>query len=176
MESTTASRSGSAFGKFVSFVLIVGLIGLVVFLDMRRRQAEQQVTELSMKVDQQTGNPAQNQAQAKEIVDRVRKLYEIPQGVEPTVATIVDVNQLRVRNAFYNKAKNGDHLIVTNDRAILYDPVANKIIDVVPVQIEAAASSSSVPPGTIQSQTRGAGTLGVVKDSSSAKSAGKSSR
>ena len=120
------------------------MIGLVLVIDMRRRDAERKLTELSMKYEQQGGaDQAQNQEAARLIVEKVKRLYTLPTDVDPTVATIVDVEQLRSRNSFYNKAKNGDHLIVTNDRAILYDPVADKIIDVVPVQIQQASSSSA---------------------------------
>lgn len=149
METTAKKSSG---GKTLSVLVILALIVLVVVLDMRRRQAEQKVMELSMQNDQLAGNEAQNREAAKQVVEKVRKLYSIPQGVEPTVATIVDVQQLRARNPFYNKAKNGDHLVVTQDRAILYDPVANKIIDVVPVQIQPpAAPGGSVPAQNVQS-------------------------
>jgi hypothetical protein len=141
MENSTQKKSSA--GKTFAVLLFLALVVLVLVLDMRRRAAEQQVMELSMKNEQLAGNEAQNQANAKAVVDKVRKLYDIPVNVEPTVATIVDVEQLRARNPFYNKAKNGDHLIVTQDRAILYDPVANRIIDVVPVQIEAPAAASS---------------------------------
>ncbi len=163
------TSSSSSFGKFLGFVCVVGLIGLIVFLDMRRREAEQKLTQLSMKYEQQQGNQAQNQEAAKQIVAKVRKLFVIPAGVDPTVATIVDVEQLRSRNIFYNKAKNGDHLIVTEDRAILYDPVADKIIDIVPVQIQPTAP-------VIESQTRGAGVKPVSSVSSvSSKAASASS-
>ncbi len=135
--SAGSSRRGS---KALNMIIVIGLIALVLVLDLRRRDAEKKLMELSVQVEQQGGNQAQNQEIAKQVVARVRKLYVIPEGIEPTVATIVDVAQLRSRNAFYNKAKNGDHLIVTNDRAILYDPIADKIIDVVPVQIQAPAA------------------------------------
>ena len=141
MEHTTSASKGG--GKAIGALFIIVLLVLVIVLDMRRRQAETKLMELSMKYEQQSGNQAQNREAAKQIVEKVRRLYEIPTGVEPTVATIVDVNQLRARNAFYNKAKNGDHLIVTNDRAILYDPATNKIIDVVPVQIQPAAQAGA---------------------------------
>jgi hypothetical protein len=129
-------------GKTLAVLLFIALLVLVIVLDMRRRQAEQKVMELSMQNEQLAGNEAQNRENAKAIVNKVRRLYTIPNDVEPTVATIVDVKQLRARNAFYNKAKNGDHLIVTQDRAILYDPIADKIIDVVPVQIQPPAGSA----------------------------------
>ena len=65
--------------------------------------------------------------------------------MQPTVATIVDVESLRKRNSFYNKAKNGDYLIVTNERAILFDAKANVILDMVPVQLEQPSSARSAP-------------------------------
>lgn len=135
------TSSGSSFGKFIGVLIVIGLMVLVIFLDARRRDAERKLNELSVQYG--GAGQAQNREAAQAVIDKVRKLYTIPADVEPTVATIVDVNQLRARNAFYAKAKNGDHLIVTNDRAILYDPIANKIIDVVPVQIQAGASSAA---------------------------------
>ena len=35
-----------------------------------------------------------------------------------------------------SKAENGDHLVVTPERAILYDPDEDVILDVVPVQVQ----------------------------------------
>ena len=129
--------------KPLMIVLLLALVVVIVVLDMRRRDAENKLAQLSVQVGQTGGNEAQNQEVAKQVIEKVRRLYTIPAGIEPTVATIVDVKQLRERNAFYAKAKNGDHLIVTNDRAILYDPIADKIVDVVPVQITPPSSASS---------------------------------
>ena len=145
MDTTVAPRRKSG-SKVLSTLLILGLLVLVVILDVKRRQAEQKLFSF----EQQTGNPAQGKEVAKQVVERVRKLIQLPTDVEPTVATIVDVEQLRQKNAFYNKAKNGDHLIVTSDRAILYDPIANIIIDVVPVQIQPPAAGA--PAGQVSDQ------------------------
>lgn len=134
---------GSSFSRLLGFVIVVGLVILVLMLDARRRSAENKLQELSVQYEQQTGSPAQGKEVAREIVAKVGKLIKLPAGVEPTVATIVDVNQLRQKNAFYAKAKNGDHLIVTADRAILYDAKANIIIDVVPVQIQPPAAQAT---------------------------------
>ncbi len=142
MENSAVSKGGGA-SKFLSFLIVLGLIVLVVVLDMRRRDAEKKLMDLSMQVEKQQGNQEQNREVANQVIQKVRRIFVIPEGIDPTVATIVDVNQLRSRNAFYNKAKNGDHLIVTNDRAILYDPLTDKIIDVVPVQIQAPPPASA---------------------------------
>ncbi len=122
-------------------VIVLAVLLVAVFTQWRG--AEAKLKQLSVQMETLQGNPQQNQEKAKEIVEKVRKLIEIPEGVEPTVAAIVDVAQLRERNAFYNKAENGDFLIVTTSRAILYDPDQNVILDVVPVQIDNAAPAGS---------------------------------
>ncbi len=64
--------------------------------------------------------------------------------MDPTVATIINAESLKSRNPFYERAENGDHLIVTPTRAVLYDPDKDIILDVIPVQIQ--PSSPSPPP------------------------------
>ncbi len=129
-------------------LLVIALIALVVVLDAQRRSAETELRNLTVRLEQLQGNTQENQERAKQIVDRVRTLIEIPTDVTPTVATIVDVEKLRAQNPFYNGAENGDFLIVTPTRAILFDADRGVIIDVVPVQIQqnaAASSAASVP-------------------------------
>ncbi len=130
-------------------VLFIILVGLVLFSDMQRRQAQVQLRELSLQLDQQ-GDEAHRE-QAAEIVRKVRVHMDIGNEEDPTVATIVDVAKLREQNAFYNKAENGDFLVVTSTRAILYRASEDRILDVVPVEIndappsmdEAASSAAS---------------------------------
>jgi hypothetical protein len=117
-------------------VLFVALVGLVVFSDMQRRQAQVQLSALSMQMHQQ-GSEA-NREQAAEIIRKVRSHMDIGDEVEPTVATIVDVMKLRENNVFYNKAENGDFLVVTPTRAILYRLAEDRILDVVPVELNQA--------------------------------------
>jgi hypothetical protein len=140
METTPASSRSKA--KTLGAAAIVALVLLLVVINMRRVAAEKQLAQLSVRLEQLNGgNQAQNREAAQRIVEQVRRLYAIPADTEPTVATIVDVEALRARNPFYNKAKNGDYLIVTADRAILFDAVASQILDVVPVQIDAPSSA-----------------------------------
>jgi len=76
------------------------------------------------------------QQEIEELVNRVGKLIVLPEGEEPTVATVSDVESLQ-EQPFFAQAKNGDKvLIYTNARkAILYDPLSNKIVDVAPLNI-----------------------------------------
>jgi hypothetical protein len=81
------------------------------------------------------------QEEVKSLVIKVGKLIVLPEGEEPTVATVTDPELLKDQPFFAN-AKTGDKvLIYTNARkAVLYNPEANKIIEVAPVSIGAAAA------------------------------------
>ena len=74
--------------------------------------------------------------EVEELVNRVGKLIVLPEGEQPTVATVSDAESLQDQ-PFFAQAKNGDKvLIYTNARkAILYDPLSNKIVEVAPLNI-----------------------------------------
>ncbi len=138
------SPSSAGSKKLLSIFLVVALAILAYVNYMKRVQLATELKKLTVQMEQlQTGNDPQNVAAAKEIVEKVRKHIIVPNDVEPTVATIVDVETLKARNEFYKDAKNGDNLIVTPTRAILYDPNRDIILDVVPVQLTPQAASSS---------------------------------
>lgn len=70
----------------------------------------------------------------REIVTKVGKLYVLPEGEEPTLATVADPEQLKGQ-PFFERAKKGDKVLVYNkaQKAILYDPILNKIVEVAPI-------------------------------------------
>ena len=71
-----------------------------------------------------------------QIVTRVGELIVLPEGENPTIATVSDPERLRDQ-PFFAKAKVGDQvLIYTNaHKAILYDPKQHKILEVAPLNI-----------------------------------------
>ena len=76
------------------------------------------------------------QAETEALLADIGKLMVLPEGEEPVVATVNDPEQLADQN-FFNNAKIGDKVIIyaQNGKAILYDPVAKKIIDISPINI-----------------------------------------
>ena len=66
--------------------------------------------------------------ETKDIVARVRKHMVLPDE-EPLVNTVTDAEKVR-GEPFYAKAQNGDKVIVFSNRAILYSPTQDKIVEV----------------------------------------------
>lgn len=122
--------------NFILFIAIIVVIALFVRAEMERRAAEAQLQEKAAEL-QQLKETAERSGQqvADQVLEKLRRHIVLPGDPAPTVATIVDIEQLKQANDFYSPAKNGDHLIITQDRAILYDPDRDLILDIVPVQI-----------------------------------------
>jgi len=118
-------------------LVVLSLFGLIAVLELNRQEISAQLSDITGHLQEmQFEAPDSDKATADMIVKEVRNLMDIPEDIEPTVATIIDVDMLKEKNPFYEKAENGDHLIVTPTRAILYSSETKRIIDVVPVQLE----------------------------------------
>ncbi|HEY4476639.1 MAG TPA: hypothetical protein VJB69_01510 [Candidatus Paceibacterota bacterium] len=76
-------------------------------------------------------------SEVQEIVTKVGQLVVLPDGEEPTLATVADPEQLRDQ-PFFARAKKGDKVLVYNiaKKAILYDPIQNKILEIAPITSE----------------------------------------
>lgn len=140
--------------KLIPVVFVLALIALVFTLESRRQETAKQLERMTVRLEQLQGNSDQSKEAAKRVIESVRKHMDLSLDVEPTVATIVNVDELRSRNSFYWKAENGDHLIVTTDRAILYDPDKDIIIDVIPVQLQQTNSAEQEPKEKASTSSR----------------------
>lgn len=141
--------SGTSRSRLLNILLLIAVVVvalLFVRAEKQRRSIEQNLEKTSQELEQ-IKKATQNNGQeaANQVLANVRLLIDIPNEPAPTVATIVDVDALRKGNDFYKKANNGDNLIITADRAILYSPAKNMILDVVPVEINNKADASVSP-------------------------------
>ncbi len=80
------------------------------------------------------GSKTIDQTEAKALSDKVGKLIMLPSDEIPTIATVSDPEALKDQS-FFVDAKKGDKVLIYSNakKAILYDPVANKIITVAPL-------------------------------------------
>ena len=81
-------------------------------------------------------SPEQSQKELDEVVAKVGKLMVLPADETPTLATVSDPEKLKDQKFFVN-AKTGDKVLIYSraQKAVLYSPSLNKIIEVAPVNI-----------------------------------------
>ncbi len=74
--------------------------------------------------------------QTQDLIAQVSKLVVLPKDEIPTIATVSDPEKLKDQ-PFFAQAKEGYKvLIYTNaKKAILFDPVENKIIEIAPINL-----------------------------------------
>jgi hypothetical protein len=90
-------------------------------------------------------NPQQvAQEQAASIVKMVGDLIVLPQGETPSLMKITDPTKLKGQ-PFFDNSKIGDYILLYYNakEAILYDPTANKIVDVGPFNVNNTPASST---------------------------------
>ena len=81
----------------------------------------------------------------QELIDEIGKIIVLPTGETPTIATVTDVDKLKITQPFFQNAKNGDKVIVYTKKAILYDPLAKKIIDVTTINPGSPSAQTTAP-------------------------------
>lgn len=83
--------------------------------------------------------------EAKSIIEKVSKLILLPVDEVPTIATVAEPEKLKDQPFFAN-AKKGDKVLIYRNakKAILYDPIADRIIEVAPLNIKATPENALV--------------------------------
>ncbi|MDQ5950066.1 MAG: hypothetical protein QG585_6 [Patescibacteria group bacterium] len=96
-------------------LVIVSLIGLFLFVRSKRLG----------------GNSAEaNEKKVKEVVEKVEKIIDLPQGELPSLAIVDDVDMLRDQ-PFFADAKKGDMVLLYGkaQKVYIYNPDDNMIIN-----------------------------------------------
>lgn len=80
--------------------------------------------------------PFEDRASTTYTLDRISRHMVLPKDEEPALLTITDRSKLRTK--FLQQAQNGDKVLVyqNNQRAIIYRPSIDRIVDVGIVQID----------------------------------------
>jgi hypothetical protein len=92
-------------------------------------------------------------AEAKEtkaLTETISELMLLPEGEEPTLATVTDRTKL-ADQPFFQKAENGDKVLIYSNsgRAILFRPSQNKIVDVTAVNTSSPVGSTPAPSSEV---------------------------
>jgi hypothetical protein len=112
--------------KIVIAVAVFSLLGASGYFYNQYRMAQQRLN-----------NPQQAVLDdVRALTKTVGKLMLLP-NEDPTVATVADVDKLK-NQRFFTSAVNGDKVLIFNNakKAILYRPSINKIIEIMPINID----------------------------------------
>lgn len=139
-----SQKSKKAFSKrmlllsIITVLVVVGASGSSIYFYIQYRNAKSVL-----------GNSTKSTFnESAELIKKVDKLIKLPDGENPTIATVSDVTKLK-NQPFFANAKNGDKVLIftKSKKAILYDPVSNRILESQAVNIgEAPVASESAAP------------------------------
>lgn len=130
------SRSPFSFASLILTFLVIAAIATSFYLYDQYQKTNKELERLR-------ANPREvAQEESKTLITKVGRLVALPEGEDPTVATITDIEKLK-NQPFFARAKNGDKVLIYTQakKAYLYDPVANKVVEVAPVNIGSPAPS-----------------------------------
>lgn len=147
-ESSTPGRSRHALLDLVLVLFLVSALAFIGYTEWQRRATAKALATTTQKLQELERNArASGDAIAKDVLARAGKHILLPGSPPPAVATIVNAEDLRKQNPenqLFRIAENGDHLIITETRAMLYDAKADRIKDVLPV-VRATPTPSPAP-------------------------------
>jgi len=134
MDETTTTKKKLSFKTILRVVVVLGLMGFAVWSFLKYQQAQEAVKKLS-------SPEVQQEAVAKErseILAKVSKLMLLPEGEEPTIATVTDAEVLAQYQPFFRNATNGDQVIiyVKSGKSIIYSPEKNIIVNVGTISVQ----------------------------------------
>ncbi len=94
------------------------------------------------------------QKETAELVSKVSKLIVLPEGENPTVATVSDPEALKDQ-PFFAQAQKGDKVLIYAGakKAVLYSVTLNKILEVAPLNIGDKAVKATPAPVITPDQT-----------------------
>lgn len=130
--------SSTAWGrhqKLIILFLVTTVLGLAVsfFFYNQYSKAQKELKSLKKGLTE-AQKPKETTNDVAKIVAEVGKLIKLPEGEVPSIATISDIEKLK-EQPFFQNGKNGNILLVYNkaSKAILYDPLEKRVIEVAPL-------------------------------------------
>src|SRR5437870_4621069 len=129
-EATKNKRESSFKTKalmMIGVLILLILVGLGIYLFFQYQNSQKLLQNPSLA----------SQVETKNLLDRIGKLILLPNDEQPSIATVSDITKLK-NQSFFANAKNGDKVLIytKSKKAILYDPSANKIIEVSVLNLE----------------------------------------
>ena len=153
----------SSLNKVLPILVILAVVGAATggYFYFQYQEAQKEIQKI--KDDPATLKKAAEE-EIKKLLSEIGNVISLPDGEQPTVATVTDIEKLKDQ-PFFSKAKNGDKVVIyTNSKkAILYDPNTKKIIEVAPVNIGTPSAQAAQAKIALRNGTSKVGITGKVE-------------
>lgn len=142
-------------------VLLLGAAIVFVWSWLNYRQAEK---ELAIQQSDLSPQAQVIQKETGDLAERLGRHMVLPTDEKPVVVSIVDAKVLAESNPFYKNAQNGDKVFVytKSQLVIIYNPTADKIVNVGPLIDEQTAPADKMLSVEIRNGTAKAGLAGEL--------------
>lgn len=119
-------------------VVLIAALGTTIYFYLQYQNTQDQLNKATQSNEQAA------------LIAEVGKLIVLPSGEQPTIATVSDLNRLKGQS-FFAHARNGDKVLIYTkaQEAILYDPIANKIVEVGPISLTQVTPTPKGPTPTL---------------------------
>jgi len=119
------------FKKIIPILLVLLFVGAAGYLGLDYYKTQKELSEFQ-------GNAEAVAIKEKnDLLKKVGRIALLPQDEDPTIATVTDAFKLKGQK-FFSQAENDDKVIIfpKAQRAILYRPGLNKVIESAPISIQ----------------------------------------
>ena len=136
-KSLKKNKAVKIFEKFLLFLLFASAT-ILAWAFYKNRAISNQIEMQNQTI------PLPRKREILDLVKRIEKHILLPAGEIPSIATIVNLDSLKM-NPFYANAKNGDKVLIyfKAKKAYIYDPERDLVINTAPVLMDNDAVSST---------------------------------
>lgn len=124
-------------GVVLVLIIIITVVNLLMFTQTLNNKQSTATQDKS------------NEEVATEVIDAFKKVFEVPEGENPTITVITDADKLRQQEpTFYKNAKNGDNVVIlfSTKLAVLFRKNEERIINVAPINLQDQSSDNKSTP------------------------------
>ncbi len=128
---TKSTMSNRGLFRFVFIVLFIVAVGGFAWYYLNYQQLKEEVGLSSDPAAQQE----MYMQEVEDILVKVGKLIVLPEGEVPELATVQDAESLAAEQAFFEGSINGDKLLIYSQKALIYSPSRDILVNVGPIYV-----------------------------------------
>lgn len=162
------SNSSNSMSKSIIAAWLFGLLFVVCALGLVlqfRQVSKLKLENNNLQEEKRLSQTKREINSDEDLLSHLQEIIDLPAD-RPTISTVKDLDPTATKNAFLNNAVNGDKMLIFRDRALLFRPSTDKIINMVGVgNLTELPGASSSTPSSITDLSVSGGTSATASES-----------